>query len=73
MTMRRIAVTVEVDVDLDDYADTYGAFRDEEAAERDAAEYLERIASDALKQQIGEHKTLSWGEVLRTYAEGVNR
>ncbi|SNR32736.1 hypothetical protein [Blastococcus mobilis] len=65
----RIEVTVVVEVDVDEYAETYNV--DADCAEADAAEYLERIVSDAVQQQIGPHKTLSWGEVDFVTSRGL--
>lgn len=65
----KIELTVIVGVDVDEYAECYNV--DAECAEADAAEYLERIISDAVQQQIGPHKALSWGELAIVTSRGL--
>jgi hypothetical protein len=66
----RIAVTINVDVDVDAYAETYG-ITDTERAESDAAEYLERIVSEAVQHMVGPLSLLDWGAVYSVTSEGV--
>ncbi len=59
MTAVRIEVAVVIEVDLDEYAETYGIEADR--AEADAAEYLERIVSSAVQEHVGPYTALTWG------------
>ena len=69
MSRVEIELTVIVEVDVDDYAETYNV--DADSSEADAAEYLERIVSDAVQQRIGPHKALTWGELATITSRGL--